>query len=246
MIRIGFKSDPGIIRENNEDFFIVDKDLGLFLVADGLGGHQAGEVASKLAAQTIQSILREKLCNNEDQHDDYSLESIIRESIDRAHQTVRDHALEHDETKGMGTTIVLALYQKGKVRIAHVGDSRAYAFISDDLVQITEDHSLVANLVKAGEISRKKARLHSMKHIISQCIGSNAYFGPDITNLPFDNHTIFLLCTDGLTDMIGERDIRKLLKKKGSDLQACANALVELAKKNGGKDNITLILIKNE
>lgn len=241
-MRIGFKSDPGMIRESNEDFFIVDKDMGLFLVADGLGGHQAGEVASSLGAQTIHSILKEKLCN----HEDHNIEAIIKESIDSAHQAVSSQALTYQENKGMGTTVVLALCQKDKLHIAHVGDSRAYVSTSGNLTQITEDHSLVASLVRAGEISKKAARSHRLKHVISQCIGCDNYFGPDIRSIPLNSGAIFLLCSDGLTDMLDEKDIRKVLKKKRSDLQECADDLVTLAKKNGGRDNITLILMEND
>lgn len=241
-MKIGFKSDPGMVRENNEDFFIIDKDIGLFLVADGLGGHQSGEVASSLCAQTIHSILKEKLCN----HQGRNVEAIIKESIDSAHQTVFSHALNYQENEGMGTTVVMALCQKNMLYIAHVGDSRAYIFNSDNMTQITEDHSLVANLVRAGEISVMAAKSHRMKHIISQCVGCDKYVGPDIKSLPFNSGAIFLLCSDGLTDMIDDKDIQKVLKKKRKDLQNCADELVNLANIKGGRDNITLILVRND
>lgn len=239
-MKVGFNSDPGLVRENNEDYYIVDKKLGLFLVADGVGGHLAGEVASSLCAHTIHSILKEKL----GAQGEHNVEAIIKEAIDSAHREVSTQALNNQKNIGMGTTVVLALCQENIVHIAHVGDSRAYVLNSDNLIQVTEDHSLVASLVRAGEISKEAAKSHNMRHIISQCIGCEKYVGPDIKSLPLKSGAIFLLCSDGLTDMIDDNDIQKEMIRRKNDLQTCANALINLAKKNGGRDNITLILME--
>lgn len=230
-----------MVRTNNEDYLIIDEDIGLFLVADGLGGHQAGEVASSLGSKTIHEVLKERIHSQIE----YDIKPVIKEAFDSTHYAIFSKASIEQDNKGMGTTVVMGLHLNGMLHIAHVGDSRAYICDSCNITQVTEDHSLVANLVRAGEISKKAARSHKMKHIISQCLGCDQYFGPDIKSLSFNDGEVLLLCSDGLTDMVDDKEIQKVLKKR-SDLQTCADELVDLANKKGGRDNITLILIEND
>jgi len=240
-MRIGFASHPGMVRGNNEDFIIIDEEIGLFLIADGVGGHQSGEIASCLGAETIHASLKEVI----DTQIDYEIEQAIREAFKNAHHAIISNSSTEEENKGMATTVVLCLFQNSKVYVAHVGDSRAYVIDSHKLTQLTEDHSPVANLVRKGEISKKVAKSHKMKHMVAQCLGSDQYWGPDIKNLNISNDEIFLLCSDGLTDMVSDKDIQKVLNKKKGDLQKHTDELVNLANRRGGRDNISVILIEN-
>jgi PPM family protein phosphatase len=240
-MKIGFKSDPGMVRANNEDFIIIDEEIELYLIADGVGGHQSGETASRLAAKTIHACLKETI----DTQINYEIEQAIRESFKIAHKVILSNSSIEEENKGMATTVVMYLFQNSKVYVAHVGDSRAYVINSHNLTQLTEDHSPVANLVRKGEISKRSAKSHKMKHMVAQCLGSDQYWGPDIKNLDVRNRDIFLLCSDGLTDMVSDKEIQKVLNKKKDDLQKHADELVGLANKRGGRDNVTVILIED-
>ncbi len=241
-MKIGFESDPGKVRDNNEDWLVVDEDMGLFLVADGMGGHQAGEVASRVGGEKIHEIIRTRLKEG----NELNIEALIREACDTANKELLSQASNNPDFSGMGTTVVLGLFQHNEFYIVHVGDSRAYLINSQNITLLTEDHSLVAGMVSAGRISEKEARSHKMLHIITQCLGSNEYYGPDIKKFKLDKGEIILLCSDGLTDMVEDDDIRKVVNKNRGDLQNCAKELVKLANKKGGKDNITLILAEND
>ncbi len=237
-MKIGRISDCGIAREQNEDSYIIDEAIGLYLVADGVGGHQAGEIASRTGAETICRTIKNKLADQDGQ----SIELIIKEAIDSANREVLNQATSNSNFHGMGSTVVLGLYRNDKLYIAHVGDSRAYLINSNDIILLTEDHSIVASLVRAGKITEKEARNHNMRHIITQCLGSQEYFGPEIKIIDFKKDDTLLLCSDGLTDMVEDSKIKKTVLKKRKDLQDCAWELVRLANKNGGLDNITIIL----
>lgn len=241
-MNIKFRTHPGMVRENNEDFIIIDEEIGLFLIADGVGGHASGEIASCLAGKTIHANLKEII----DTQSNYDIDQTILESFRNAHNSILYNSTIEKKNNGMATTVVMLLFQNNQVIVAHVGDSRAYVLNSSNLSQLTEDHSLVANLVRKGEISERAARSHKMRHMISQCLGSDRYWGPDIKKLSVNNSEIFLLCSDGLTDMVKDKEIQKVLNRKGGNLQNIADKLVDLANKRGGRDNISLILIENE
>lgn len=241
-MKIGCKKDIGKIKKNDEDYYIVDDEIGLYLVADGVGGSNAGEVASKLGAETIREVIKEKLTTQNEQ----DKTPIIKEAVDLAHKKILDQASNEDHS-GMGTTIVLSLYQNNVLYIAHVGDSRAYIINSRDMKRLTADHSVVGSLVAAGKISEKEARKHKMRNVITRCLGRNEYyFGPDIQSYPFGRGDILLLCSDGLTSMIEDYVINKVVSKKRGNLQNCADELVRLANKKGGYDNITVLLVEND
>jgi serine/threonine protein phosphatase PrpC len=239
-MKIGLRSDVGMIRENNEDSFIVDDEIGLFLVADGVGGHQAGEIASKTGSEAVHEIIRAKLSGQKG----HPLETLIKEAIDHAHKVILSQASSNPYLNGMGTTIVLGLYQNGRLYIAHVGDSRAYLINTNSISLLTQDHSLVGSLIRAGKITHEEARNHKMRHIITQCLGSNEYFGPEIKNLECNEGDILLICSDGLTNMVEDHIIQMQVSKNKTNLQRCADILLELANKRGGSDNITLILVE--
>jgi PPM family protein phosphatase len=237
-MKIGFSSHPGLVRTNNEDYLVVDQEIGLLLVADGVGGHQGGEVASKLGAETIQREIRRRL-----QADPQTqVADVIREAVYQAHQAILECAAQDPALVGMGTTVVLGLACQGAFHVAHVGDSRAYLINSQSITPLTGDHSLVSNLIKTGEITEKESRTHVWRHVITQCLGCNEYVGPDIITPACRPGDLVLFCTDGLTDLVRDRRIQKLAWKNRQDLYRGAENLVALANKKGGNDNITIVL----
>ena len=169
-----------------------------------------------------------------------------KEAIDNAHKDIIEQASNNPNLSGMGTTIVLALNQNSRFYVAHVGDSRAYIINILGIIPLTEDHSLVDSLVSTGQITKEEARNHTMRHVITQCLGSNDYFGPDIKIVNINKGDILLLCSDGLTDMVEDQVIKEVVLKYGGKLQKCADKLVKLANKNGGLDNITVVLVEND
>jgi serine/threonine protein phosphatase PrpC len=215
-------TDPGRRRRRNEDSYVIQPPV--FAVADGMGGAQAGEVASKLAAAAVK-----------DGADD--LEGLIQEANRRVHQ----RSLEDPTASGMGTTLTVALVEDGNVLIGHVGDSRAYLVREGKLEQLTEDHSLVGELLRSGKLSAEEAEQHPQRSMITRALGTDPDVDVDV--FPIDPHVgdLFLLCSDGLTTMVGDREILRLVEEKRSDLDALVKALIKAANKGGGEDNITVI-----
>ncbi len=242
-MKIAAKSDVGNVRTNNEDAYLVDAQLGLLIVADGMGGHVGGEVASALAAETIAAVVKERLSGAEDPG---QIGQLLREAIQTAHAEVCARAAANPALHEMGTTVVVALCQGDTVHIAHVGDSRAYRLHRGDVQQLTEDHSVVAQLIKAGQLTPKEARHYPLRHQITRCLGGPDTAQPDLQCLTWERGDSLLLCSDGLTNMVDDRNIRKLLLKGGEDVQASCEALVELANASGGQDNTTVIVACRE
>lgn len=238
-MKIAAKSDIGNVRKNNEDAHLVDAQLGLLIVADGMGGHAGGEEASALAVEAIAAFVKEHLSGAEGPE---QIGQLLQGAIQRAHAEVRARAAANPALHERGTTVVVALCQGDTVHIAHVGDSRAYRLHRGEMRQLTEDHSVVAQLVKAGQLTPKEARRHPLRHRITRCLGSPDAAQPDLQCLAWEPGDYLLLCSDGLTNMVEDRNIQKLLLKGGEDVQASCEALVDLANASGGQDNITLIV----
>lgn len=240
MVRLILKSfgmtDVGLVREHNEDYYDIDKTQGLFVVADGLGGHQGGEIASKLAVKTILESFEQNTA---------SLEPAlkIKQAIEKAHQAIAGLAMQETALKGMGTTVVLALWQApGTLHIANIGDSRAYLFRDREINLLSEDHSKVAEMVRQGFLSEEEARLHTWRNIVTRSIGIEIGDGPFQRKLDLKENDIILLCSDGLWDMLLDEDIAKIISLSEKPKDICAK-LVEAANRCGGKDNITVIAI---
>jgi protein phosphatase len=222
-------SDTGRKRRRNEDSYVVAPPL--FAVADGMGGAQAGEVASKLAAAAVEDTDPGTLSGPE------RLVSLIQE----ANRRVYARASSDPTTSGMGTTMTVALVENGGVTIGHVGDSRAYLFRAGRLEQLTEDHSLVNELLKSGKLSREEADLHPQRSVITRAVGTDPDVDVDAFVVDTSVGDIFLLCSDGLTDMVGDEDILELAERHHEDLDRMTKALVSAANRGGGEDNITVI-----
>jgi serine/threonine protein phosphatase PrpC len=216
-------SDPGRKRRRNEDSYVIDPPL--FAVADGMGGAQAGEIASKLAASAVRS------------GDPGQLEELIQEANRRVHQ----RSVEDSAASGMGTTLTVAEIVGERVSIGHVGDSRAYLVRDGSLEQLTQDHSLVAELVRSGKLTPEEAEQHPQRSVITRALGTDPDVDVDTFAVEPRTGDLFLLCSDGLTSMVDDRMIERLVEEKRGDLEGLVKALIRAANKGGGEDNITVV-----
>ena len=224
-------SDVGRQREGNEDSMLVDPPL--FVVADGMGGAQAGEVASGLAVETL----------GERPPDDGNVEEELSEAIVQANRRIHDKAQDDRELAGMGTTLTAAFVHDGKVTLGHVGDSRAYRYRDGELAQLTDDHSLVAELERHGKITAAEARVHPQRSMILRALGIGAEVEVDTYCFVGEPGDVFLLCSDGLSGLVHDAVIGEVLEGCES-LEAAAEKLIELANLSGGPDNITTVLFR--
>jgi PPM family protein phosphatase len=225
------RSDTGRKRRRNEDSYVCEPPL--FALADGMGGAQAGEIASRLAA----GALRERQGGGTPEE---RLSALIQE----ANRRVYTHAGEDPATRGMGTTVTAALALDDRVVIGHVGDSRAYRVRAGHLEQLTDDHSLVAELVRSGKLSPEEAENHPQRSVITRAVGTDPDVDVDVFNADAQPGDIFMLCSDGLTDMVDDTTIEELIDRNHADLDAATKALVAAANKQGGEDNITVVLFE--
>jgi serine/threonine protein phosphatase PrpC len=228
------ETNPGRKRRRNEDDFVCDPPL--FAVADGMGGAQAGELASSLAA----AALRER-----GDGDDGNGEARVVELIQEANRRVHQRALDDEAASGMGTTMTVALFHPdGTVTVGHVGDSRAYKLRDGRLEQVTEDHSLVAELVRRGELSPEEAEVHPQRSVITRALGTDPDVDVDVFTVQAEAGDLFLLCSDGLSTMVDADSIASLIEGKRDDLLGAARALIREANNRGGDDNITAVLFE--
>ncbi len=245
-------TDVGMKRRLNEDVFSVRADLGAFLVADGMGGHAAGEVASRLAADTIVDLLenRQSLLDEVTWPDHWdsgrsAAANLLVDAVTAGHVAVTRAVSSDRELKGMGTTIVVAFRPKdaGSLVIAHVGDSRAYRLRGDELELLTEDHSWVHEQVREGNLSEEAARTHPLKNVVTQALGGAAEPIVDVLEIDLLPGDLYLLCSDGLNTMLTDQEIYRTLVA-GRDLQEIGQNLVIAANEHGGNDNITVVLLR--
>jgi PPM family protein phosphatase len=222
-------SDTGKKRRRNEDSYVVAPPL--FAVADGMGGAQAGEVASKLAAAALEDT------DSGAGDGEARVVSLIQE----ANRRVYERANTDPATTGMGTTMTVALVEGELVTIGHVGDSRAYLVRAGRLEQLTEDHSLVNELLKSGKLSPKEAETHPQRSVITRAVGTDPDVDVDVFKIEAHEGDVFLLCSDGLTDMVDDEGILDLVERHHDDLDRAAKSLVSAANRGGGEDNITVI-----
>jgi PPM family protein phosphatase len=238
IMKVAARSDVGRVRTNNEDYLLIDERLGLLIVADGMGGHAGGEVASSMAIATITAYVQGQLVGPEQIEPTAAL---LQDAIRTADEAIWMQAQARRELQGMGTTVVLALCQGDQVHLAHVGDSRAYLLHEGGLRQVTEDHSVVARLIKAGQLTPRKARSHPLRHQITRSLGSREAVA-DLNYVTWQPGNYLLLCSDGLTNMVEDRHIEAVILQAGGDVQTACEALVARANANGGQDNISVIL----
>lgn len=235
-------TDMGLVRTKNQDSIFASNqlELPLFIIADGMGGHNGGEIASRDAIEIIKNIF---LDNKSKLTSKNNIKKVIEESIQKANKNIYKKSIELLEYSGMGTTVSLAYIYESSIYIGHVGDSRIYIVSEDKIKQITEDHSLVNELIKRGEISKEEAEHHPKKNIITRAVGTSRDIEIDVQEYKYSKAEKLLLCSDGLSNMISEIDILNISNKKIKLLQV-GQELIDTAKKNGGYDNISLIMVE--
>ena len=242
MMIVSAISDIGVKRENNEDamFASSDKVLPLFIVADGMGGHNAGDIASNMAVE----IIRDGFISMKDNlNSSRKIKKAIKNVLLEANDFIYKKSLDLDGCKGMGTTVVLAYYFNNKFYLGNVGDSRAYIISNNNIRQITDDHTLVNELIKKGSINKSQALNHPQRNVITQALGTDIDIKIDIYEVDFNEGNVFLLCSDGLYNMVDEESILDTIINSPS-LDNGTKVLVNKANENGGIDNITIITTK--
>ena len=241
-MQFGAITDIGMRRKINEDNYYVhdNKQFPYAIVADGMGGHQAGEVASMMVVDIIESRLEQELNESMDY---VEAGETMRQAFIAANSIIYNYAKDHYKIMGMGTTSTMALLYKDKVITAHVGDSRAY-LAGDDIIQLTKDHSYVQELVSRGEISPEMAKHHPRKNYITRAMGAEDTVKVDISIKPYNGETI-ILSSDGLTNYVDDEEILAHIKKYDS-LQKVCEKLMQLANERGGSDNITVVAFRKE
>jgi serine/threonine protein phosphatase PrpC len=242
-------TDTGRVREHNEDTFGTDADIGLVALADGMGGYKAGEVASGITVRTIMSLLKDAVDREDlalhDQESGLTRPGILlRDAIQRANKIINQTARTQPNCEGMGTTVVAGLFFDDKLTIAHVGDSRMYRMRGGKLEQVTQDHSLLQELVARGFYTAEEAQRATAKNYVTRALGVEPTVDVEIKELPVEKDDLYLLCSDGLSDMVEDEDIELTISTFGANLEALARQLVLLSNDNGGRDNISIVLVR--
>jgi protein phosphatase len=227
------RTHPGKVRRRNEDSYVLDPPL--FAVADGMGGAQAGEVASRLTAAAFREY---------HEADALPPDERVQAIIQEANRRIYERAHADSGFSGMGTTVTAALLLGGRVTIGHVGDSRAYRIRDGELEQLTDDHSLVGDLMRSGRLTPEEADAHPQRSVITRALGTEPEVDVDTFTIETEPDDVYLICSDGLTDMVSPGEIQALLIEHAGDLDAAAHALVAAANAGGGEDNITVVLFQ--
>lgn len=234
-------TDIGERRKINQDYVFCQYDnIGnlpnLFIVADGMGGHNAGDYASRFCVEYFTDRIKQSKLS--------SPVAMIEASVKETNEILRSKALEQSELEGMGTTFVVATIIDKILYVANIGDSRLYVIGKEEIRQVTEDHSLVEAMVKQGELNPEEAKVHPNKNIITRALGANDTVEPDFFEVNLEDEDIVLMCSDGLTNMLEDETIAQIIRENQDDLKTAAETLVRCANENGGKDNIAIIIIK--
>jgi len=243
-MKVFAKSDIGKAREMNQDAYYASQPsdtVGLYIVADGMGGYNGGEIASTLAVTATKNFIENNFAETE--HTKESLQELVKNAIEYANMLVYEKSKEVPELEGMGTTIEVALVHNNRVHIGHVGDSRIYRIRKDFIRKLTTDHSYVQKLVKDGTISKEEAVHHPKKNMLTKALGCTSFVEPDVTVKGFLKDDILVLTSDGLTNMVKDQEIYEIVKE---NIEVATDKLVDKANENGGLDNITVIVVLNK
>ncbi len=244
-------SDPGMVRSHNEDSIANDVRFGLVILADGMGGYNAGEVASGMATTVLMTELQSALSHTAPfQPDEAGAEAhtaaarLMREQITKANTSIFSAAQSQPQYSGMGTTLVTALFYDNKVTVAHIGDSRLYRFRAGQFNQITRDHSLLQEQIDSGMITEEEAKHSQNKNLVTRALGIDPTVEAEVHDYETQVGDIYLLCSDGLSDMVEDPEIGLTLETLGGNLNLAAQQLVQMANDNGGRDNVSVLLVK--
>lgn len=248
-LEIVSQTHPGMVRAHNEDSVTQEPGCGLVVLADGMGGYNAGEVASGIAVSVVATEICQYLqsANPMDRDEDSGEERgvvVLRDNIRRANASIYHAAQSQPQYAGMGTTIVSGLFYDNRVVVGHVGDSRMYRLRGETLESITRDHSLLQEQIDGGMISIEDARLSKNKNLVTRAVGIDAEVVPEIHVHDVLVGDIYLLCSDGLNDMVEDEDIQSTLYAMQGNLPLAAEQLIQMANDNGGRDNVSVILVK--
>ena len=251
MLKAAGLTHVGRQRQHNEDSYLVEKDAHLFLVADGMGGHAAGEIASRIAVDSISEFI---LHTKEDDgtwphaYDEHYKRSTNRlmAAVRLANTRVLEAMRKDARLRGMGTTVVACLADDETMSFAHVGDSRAYMIRNNQLSRITNDHSWVFEQVQAGMLTEAEAEKHPLRNVITRALGGALQVTPDASEIEMKAGDVYLLCSDGLTGMVPEDEILRVVTQSNGDIERACQQLIEAANERGGLDNVTAILVKSE
>jgi serine/threonine protein phosphatase PrpC len=248
-LRFAAKTDTGLVRSHNEDSLALGLDYGLAVLADGMGGYNAGEVASSIATATIKQVLEPQLQQfswDARPGSSRQIQQMVVNAVERANDSILAAARVESHFRGMGTTVVVVLFHHDKVMVAHVGDSRLYRLRSGAFTLMTRDHSRLQEQIDAGLIDPEQARFSPQRNLITRAVGVEHGLDVEVhehQTLPGD---LYLLCSDGLSDMLSTLEINEILNRLGTELETACDALVQRANDNGGRDNTTVILITVE
>ena len=243
MIKAYAKSDIGKVRDMNQDYFYISEPLDetqVYILADGMGGYNGGEIASKLATTCAKNYLQNNF--KDTPKDKESIMKLVKSSMEYANMVVYEKSQENKELEGMGTTLEICLIYNNRVYIGHIGDSRIYRIRKDIIRKLTQDHSYVQKLVKDGTITKEEAEHHPKKNMLMKALGCNAFVEPDVAVKGFLKDDIILMGSDGLTNFVSQDDLYKTVKE---NIEFAPQKLVDIANNNGGQDNITVVVIKN-
>lgn len=243
MIKAYAKSDVGKVREMNQDYYYISNSLDevqLYILADGMGGYNGGEIASKIAVETAKNYIENNFKEIEKDRD--SIIQLLGSSMEYANMVVYEKSQEKPELHGMGTTLEICLIYNNKVYIGHIGDSRIYRIRKEFIRKLTQDHSYVQKLVKEGKITKEQAEVHPQKNMLTRALGCSAFVEPDVMVKGFLKDDILVMCSDGLTNMVKTEIIYQEASK---NIEQAPKELVRIANENGGKDNVTVVIIKN-
>jgi protein phosphatase len=248
-IEMASATHTGMVRAHNEDSIGTDASIGLAVLADGMGGYNAGEVASGIAValitkETRETVLRIPPYEPDAETGEPMANRILRNVITRANSSIYQAANSQPQYAGMGTTLVVALLCDNHISVAHIGDSRLYRMRGGQLEQLTRDHSLLQEQIDSGMITKEMARRSQNKNLVTRAVGIEPDVEADVNNFEAAEGDMFLLCSDGLNDMVEDEDIHLTLSTLSANLPLAASQLVQMANDNGGRDNISVILIR--
>jgi protein phosphatase len=247
-LEIASRTDPGMVREHNEDAVFVDPARGLVILADGMGGYNAGEVASGIAISFIASALEtsffDPLPGETDGVERPSASHCFTKSIGLANTAIYNASLSESTYAGMGTTLVMALFFDDRITVGHIGDSRLYRLRDGEFTTVTRDHSLLQEQIDHGMITVEEARYAHNRNLVTRALGVESEVESEIHAYDVAAGDIYLLCSDGLNDMVSDEEIRQALQTSPDDLDFAAEQLVQMANDNGGRDNISVIVVK--
>ncbi len=240
------KTDTGLTRDHNEDFIAWDAEQGLALLADGMGGHKAGDIASRMSVECIKKNLRpvlERPSPASGDKDTGPLASLLDKAINEANDTVFTAGEANAQQKGMGTTLVVLVLHDDRVLVAHVGDSRLYRLHGRELMAVTHDHSLVREMMAEGMMTEEEAQDSPFTHVITQAVGVREAVDAEIQEFEAVPGDVYLLCSDGLTDAVEDCEIAETLLAVQGNWERAAQRLVDLANQHGGRDNISVVIV---